>query len=180
MFIQYYYSLGDAGSAAEQQLADVLRLVLSADPDDDPITARGAADEERVREILGVAHKAASDGESLSIEERGDVSVDLGPDGVVSAFEDSAPPGCPGCYASLTDWDPDEWITTGEEPEVTCPDCGFTGPIGAWDLTRTLYARTDCALVLIDWPALDEYGPQLHDALLATVGSRPRYTVGRL
>ncbi|MEZ5211528.1 hypothetical protein MYK68_10410 [Gordonia sp. PP30] len=179
-FLQFYFSLDDSGAAAERQLAETVRLVLSADPDDDPVEPGGPVDEARLAEIMAIAHAAASDGNPLPLDERGDVSVDLGPGATVSAFSDSVPPECPRCHELLTDWDPQDWWDGGEEPTEECPSCGFTAPIGDWHIGSTPYARTDCGLVLVDWPNLEEYGPELHDALLASVGSRPRYVSGHL
>ena len=180
-FVQFYFSLDDAGAAAEEQLLDAVRLVLSADPEDDPVVPGAQpVDEAVLVEILAIAHQAAGDGFSLPLEERGGVSVDLGPGATVSAFSDSAPPECPRCHELLEHWEPEPWWESGEEPVEECLSCGFTAPIGDWEIRGTPYARTDCGLVLIDWPPLDEYGPQLHDALLATVGSRPRYVSGTL
>lgn len=177
-FLQFYFSLDDSGAAAEEQLARALRLVLSADPDADPVEAGGEVDEERLLTIMATAHTAAADGEPLPLDERGDVSVDLGPGATVSAFSDSVPPECPQCHELLVQWDPQDWYEGGDEPVDECPVCGFTAPIGDWHIASTPYARTDCGLVLVDWPSLEEYGPELHEALLATVGSRPRYVSG--
>lgn len=179
-FLQFYFSLNDSGSVAEQRMTDALRLVLSADPDDDPVAAGGPVDEARLQEIMAIAHAAAQDGHPLPLDERADVSVDLGPGATVSAFSDSVPPECPKCHELLADWDPQEWWDGGDEPEEECPVCGFTALIGDWHIQSTPYARTDCGLVLVDWPSLEEYGPELHDALLAAVGSRPRYVSGNV
>ena len=98
----------------------------------------------------------------------------------MSAFSDSVPPECPQCHDLLDDWDPQEWWDGGDEPEEECPSCGFTALIGDWHIGSTPYARTECGLVLVDWPDLTEYGPELHEALLTTVGSRPRYVSGHV
>lgn len=181
MFVQFYFSLDDAGAAAELALGEALRLVLTADPDDDPVEAEvQAVDEELLTEILAIAHQGVSDGRSLPLEERGAISVDLGPGATVSAFSDSAPPECPSCHELYVEWDPDGWFDSGEEPVEECPECGFAAPIGDWLIGNIAYARTDCALVLIDWPPLEEYGPDLHDSLLAVLGERPRYVSGNL
>ena len=179
-FLQFYFSLNDRGTTAERQMAQALRLVLSADPDDDPVQAGGEVDEERLLQIMAIAHSAAADGHPLPLEERDDVSVDLGPGATVSAFSDSAPPECPRCHELLDEWDPQPWWDGGDEPHEECPSCGFSAPIGDWDIRNIAYARTDCGLVLVDWPPLEEYGPRLHDALLATVGSRARYVSGNV
>lgn len=178
-FVQFYFSLNDSGAAAEQQLAEAVRLVLSADPHDDPIEAgQCPVDEARVAEIMAVGHQVASDEQPLPLDERTEISVDLGPGATVSALADSAPPECPQCHEFLDDWDPQEWWDSGQEPVEECPECGFAAPVGDWLIQNIAYARTDCGLVLVDWPNLEEYGPDLHDALLATVGSRPRYVFG--
>ena len=178
-FVQFYFSLGDAGAVAEQQLTEAVRLVLSADPDEDPVEAgQQEVDAEALVEILAIAHQGASDGVPLPLDERGPISVDLGPGATVSAFSDSAPPECPQCHELLDQWDPHDWWDGGDEPVEECPSCGFTAPIGDWDIRNIAYARTDCGLVLVDWPPLEEYGPELHDALLAVVGSRARYVSG--
>lgn len=179
-FLQFYFSLNDRGAAAEAQMTDVLRLVLSADPDDDPVEASGDVDDELLNQIMAIAHSAAADGHPLPLEERDSISVDLGPGATVSAFADSVPPECPQCHDLLDDWDPQQWWDDGEEPEEQCPSCGFTALIGDWHIESTPYARTECGLVLVDWPDLREYGPDLHEALLATVGSRPRYVSGHV
>ncbi len=178
-YLQFYFSLNDAGAAAEEQLAAALRLVLSADRDADPVRAGTVpVDQEYLRQIMAVAHSAAQDGEPVPLDERADVSVDLGPGATVSAFADSAPPECPRCYEMFDEWDPQDWYDGGDEPTEQCPSCGFTALIGDWHIGSIAYARTECGLVLVDWPNLEEYGPELHDALLAAVGSRPRYVSG--
>ncbi len=179
-FLQFYFSLNDRGTTAEQNMAAALRLVLSADPQDDPVEAGGAVDEERVQQIMAIAHSAAADGHPLPLDERDDVSVDLGPGATVSAFSDAAPPECRQCHEPLEAWDPQDWWEGGDEPEEECPSCGFTALIGDWHIDSIPYARTECGVVLVDWPNLEDYGPELHEALLATVGERPRYVSGHV
>lgn len=179
-FFQYYFSLDDSGPVAEVQMADAVRLVLSEEERvGDPGARLRGIDENRVSAILDEARQVRTAGGRDSRTDRPAISVDLGPGGFVSAWGDSAPPECPDCGAE-TDWDPTEWFEGGDEPAHECPDCGFSALIGDWENEQTQYARTHCALVLVDWPDLPQYAPSVHDALLTTVGSRPRYVAGKL
>lgn len=74
------------------------------------------------------------------------------------AGDGTAGPICPACGTEEQSLEQvGEWVTSGIEPIGTCASCGFTAPLGDWDLTSSI-ARGELGIVLDPRAASDQRG----------------------
>ncbi|MEV0293765.1 hypothetical protein [Nocardia sp. NPDC050710] len=183
VFLQYYFALGESDAVAVHRVRETVRFFLgcrevrSAESEHGFLIVPGhPVDGRTLVELMAEAMRNAD--RATEVPDRHLITPMLGFD-FASAWSYAGMPICPRCGTDLADWDEEEWIY-GAEPFETCTVCEYTALVGDWDLTTVSFAKTNCAVALLDWPNLPEYASDIHERALHLIGDRPRYLYGKL
>ncbi|WP_054813882.1 hypothetical protein [Nocardia arizonensis] len=181
MFVQYYFALGESDATAVHRVRETVRFFLGCREVDTAESEHGflvvpghAADHRAVAELMAEASRNAN--RATEVPDRHLITPMLGFD-YACAWNHATEPRCPRCATPLEGWDGEEWMY-GAEPFETCAVCEYTALIGDWDLTNSLFAKTNCGVALLDWPSLWECADDVHRQALHLIGHRPRYLYG--
>ncbi|MFF2550584.1 hypothetical protein ACFVUS_06265 [Nocardia sp. NPDC058058] len=187
-FYQYYYALGESDDTAVERVRETVRLFMSCREIRNPdpvglVVAAGAPVVDAELDALmdwGIAHMETSHDEQdhRDSPRASGIMPMLGFDWGHSGSHASLP-RCLECEIDV-DIDSDQcesWLDHGIEPFITCDGCGRTALAGDFSLRTTMVFRTNCGVVLENWPSIEHFGPDVHRQALGLIGHRPSYTI---
>ncbi|MFB7716071.1 hypothetical protein [Nocardia sp. NPDC056100] len=187
-FYQYYYALGESDESAIARVRETVRLFMSCRETWNPdpvgvVIAAGAPVLQSELDALmdwGIAHMdtAHDDQDQRNSPRASGILPMLGFDWGHSGSHMSLP-RCLDCGIDVhLDSDQCEsWLDDGTEPTITCDGCGRTALAGDFSLYTTMIFRTNCGVMLGNWPSVEHFGPDVHRQALDLIGHRPSYTI---
>ncbi|WUA09779.1 hypothetical protein OG225_08910 [Nocardia sp. NBC_01377] len=181
VFLQYYFALGESDTAAVRRVRETVRYFLgcrevsTAESEHGFLIVPGhPVDHGALADLMAEAVRNV--GRATEVPDRHLITPMLGFD-FACAWDKATAPVCPRCRTPLDGWDEEDWMY-GAEPFETCGSCEYTALAGDWDLTNASFAKTNCAVALLDWPNLWEYAREVHEHALGLIGRRARYLCG--
>lgn len=109
------------------------------------------------------------------------LKLEPGERSVQTAYASAGAPECPNCasaFAPEDDWETFERLVTGweraGEPTLTCPTCGWSGPMGDWEVLYSAVVSST-AMVLETWVDqlwAGEVAKRIRDEVSAALGGR--------